>query len=806
MAKYNKDTQSRIDALREEATLQANLSDILKKQLDGRTREGKLLKENTQAILEAKDIESKLSEIAKAKEKIISDVLIKNEDLANSMLEQLEHSEELLKQEQKRKDKSQEIKDLANGLKDSLLSSVGLSTDMLKNGIAFGIGMAVANKGVKMLSTALNSTVGLAKDLYINVGASASEAGRLATQMFSSADAFKASLLYGEGFAQAAKDAVDYYGSTRVITGDMRANMAELSALGVKGPAQMSAIFKQAAGSADEMTDSIKAIATKEGVATSALIGEMAKNQNLLVGKSKEQLQLLARQTAEMVKQGQSMELLQSVSENVLNIEGSLRAEMKARLLTGKEINGQAVRNAAMIAQTTGDYSQLSKEIANQVGSLEDFNQLGPMGQKAYADAFGMNIDQMTEMLVKEKELSDIRSEFPNLTEAEVQAKIKSREETQKTLALVGGVGTTMYTSVLPALAQSAVLLGNWKNSFGGIGKSLKNMAGKIGGLFGGKGGGNVLSKAGDQTQQLSDKTSKVKTKGGGPGGFLKSLGKGLESMGKNAGKKLLGAAVLAATVALVGGGFALAMTILGDVDPKKMLAFSISMGILGATLALIGSISGNVIVGALALGIVALALIPAAFAFSLLEDVDTNKMIAFSIALPLLALAAAGLGFLAPFIILGAGAIAALGLAIMPAAVAFGMLGDANMEGIVDKLANLGQMAGPLMTVGIGLVSIAAGLSLISAAGLLAIPALGMLIGLAAVAPALTSLANVFGLGGGDSSSESGSEKDDLLDEIKGLRRDIQAQPIQIVIDDKVVSTMNKKNVRMQSYRDQLK
>ena len=132
----------------------------------------------------------------------------------------------------------------------------------------------------------------------------------------------------------------------------------------------------------------------------------------------------------------------------------------------------------------------------------------------------------------------------------------------------------------------------------------------------------------------------------------------------------------------------------------------------------------------------------------------------------------------------------------LIPAAVAFGMLGDANMEGIADKLANLGQVSGPLMSVGAGLVSIAAGLGLISAAGLLAMPALGMLIGLAAVAPALTTLANAFGLGGGDSSESSsggGSSDGSLIEEVKGLRADLQSQPIQIVIDNKVISEITR-------------
>ena len=89
--------------------------------------------------------------------------------------------------------------------------------------------------------------------------------------------------------------------------------------------------------------------------------------------------------------------------------------------------------------------------------------------------------------------------------------------------------------------------------------------------------------------------------------------------------------------------------------------------------------------------------------------------------------------------------------------------------------------------------------------------------IGLALITPLLPTLmilgvflpmiANALGLGGGESGGAGGgSSSDPLLEEIKGLRSDIQSQPIQIVIDDKVVSTMNKKNVRMQGYRDQMK
>ena len=345
-------------------------------------------------------------------------------------------------------------------------------------------------------------------------------------------------------------------------------------------------------------------------------------------------------------------------------------------------------------------------------------------------------------------------------------------------------------------------------------------------------------------------------TPGGGAGseggGILQSLGEGLDALGTKPGKKLMGIVVLGALVAVMGAAFAAAMYMLGDVDPVTMIAFSASIGILGATLALMGMISGNVIMGALALGIVAIALIPAAYAMSMLAGVDAGAMLAFSASLGILSLAAAGLGFLAPFVIMGAAAIAILGLAIIPAAQAFGQLegldtqailsfstgvgilavtvaglgylapfilagafaltvlglalgpisdgfaklGQTPMGDMISGINELGMNAPALVMVGVGLMSIAAGLGAIAIAGMLAMPGIGLLIALATVAPALTGLAETFGFGGGSDDSAGGGDgggDSELLEEIKGLRSDIQAQPIQIVMGNKVISEFSK-------------
>lgn len=404
------------------------------------------------------------------------------------------------------------------------------------------------------------------------------------------------------------------------------------------------------------------------------------------------------------------------------------------------------------------------------------------------------------------------------------------------------------------------------KNNFGGIGKMAGGLKDKIAGAFKGKGSDvaanvtqdaagrfrdakgrfakapgadkaadvagkakdGMTDKAASQTGDLADKTKGAEGKEG-PGGFLKSLGDGLASIGKQFGDVVKGALAIGIAGLALGGSFALALKMVEGVDPVTMLAFAGSIGIFGASLALVGklgndaikgaiamgiagvalipaayafslmagvdpnsvlalsgslialgiaaalmgNLGGQIIMGALALGILALALIPAAYAFSLLgsvdpmsimamtgslialgiaaaligmtgpmvlagafaigilalamipaayafsllQGVDTASIIAFSVALPLLALATAGLGLVAPFIMAGAAALAVLGLALIPAAAAFGIMAGADIQGVVDKLSMLAAMGPGLVMAGIGLMAAAGGLAIFSAA-----------------------------------------------------------------------------------------
>jgi hypothetical protein len=438
---------------------------------------------------------------------------------------------------------------------------------------------------------------------------------------------------------------------------------------------------------------------------------------------------------------GLSLAQVEKISESMLNFEESIGNELQANLLLGGGVNLAKAREAAL----TGDMAKLTEEIGKQEGIKNAFATKNVIAQQAAADALGISKEELAQMTLQQDLNNLSAKEFKDRYGEATYESMKSRSASEKlgdamdkVKDILGSI-VQVFTPILDILAGilsfplvpyilagvvAAKLLGG---AFGGVGRAIKGaFTGGVGGLK-----DKIMGGAADKTKDVAGSAGGAdEKKGGGVKGFLKGLGDGLASMGKQMGEIIKGAIALGIAGVAIAGGLAIAMMIIKDVDPAKMLAFTGSIAMLGLTLAIMGKIGGSVIQGALALGIVALALIPAAYAFSLLKDVDTDKIIAFSIAVPLLALAAAGLGFLIGPIAMGALALAALGVGLMAVGAGFmvltaGQAGFGLFNQLLDTMADKGVAAG------LGLGATGIGMGLLGAAGFLAFP--GML--LAAVA-----------------------------------------------------------------------
>lgn len=96
---------------------------------------------------------------------------------------------------------------------------------------------------------------------------------------------------------------------------------------------------------------------------------------------------------------GLTLDQVNKIGESLLNFETSIESELKAELLTGKAINLERARAAAL----SGDTAKLTQEIATQVGNIHNFEKMNVIQRKAYAEAFGMEVGEMGDMLRKKE-------------------------------------------------------------------------------------------------------------------------------------------------------------------------------------------------------------------------------------------------------------------------------------------------------------------------------------------------------------------------------------------------------------------
>lgn len=106
----------------------------------------------------------------------------------------------------------------------------------------------------------------------------------------------------------------------------------------------------------------------------------------------------LGRAVAQVEKLGLSFEQLKSTTSALLDFESSIQNELEAELLTGKDLNLERARSAALM----GKEEDLAKEISKQAGTLAEFEQMTVIRRESLAQAFGMNADQMADMLIKQ--------------------------------------------------------------------------------------------------------------------------------------------------------------------------------------------------------------------------------------------------------------------------------------------------------------------------------------------------------------------------------------------------------------------
>lgn len=191
---------------------------------------------------------------------------------------------------------------------------------------------------------------------------------------------------------------------------------------------------KSVEDTAKEFFGSAKALSAQKGLAINVkqLLKETANTSNAIKLSLLGAKGGLAEAAVKAKEFGINLEQADKIAGSLLNFEDSISAELEAELLTGKQLNLETARYAAL----TGDIGTMAEEINKQIGGSAEFTKMNRIQQEAYARAVGMSREELANSLVEQEGLQRIgvstaaqaREKYDNLR------KTMSAEEARKAL------------------------------------------------------------------------------------------------------------------------------------------------------------------------------------------------------------------------------------------------------------------------------------------------------------------------------------------------------------------------------------
>jgi len=646
---------------------------------------------NNQDLLKGTRLYARLQDQILANEREIAEYIEGDVELTQSLIDK---NKELLKLIQDKVDQSNDIEKRQKDIKDSYESQFD-GVKKIKNTMAAIVSDPMA--GMMLLATVITTqlvkSAKTAFELYKTQGLSSAEAVKTAGAIQSARVSSEGLLSSYEDFSRAATGLVEQFGSISNVSADTLGNVTTLQRLlgDTSGAVKLNALLSSGGKNAGQMTDQIERLSKEAGVGAAGVMKDLANNAAQLYGASEQETLELIKQSALLRQNGVSLEKAKSIADGMLDIESSLKAEMKARIALGKDVNLSQARNLAM----QGKYGEMMQEINKQFGDVSDFASRSIPEQRMIAQAVGMSTDEFAEYAAMNEKVGDLTGDFSDAT---AEATDKQNNYTQA-LSTYGPVLASLIPTIGMMIMQQRMM--------------------------------NKLSTTGAKSGGMMNSMMGGASAGGGVG--MTNLLKGAAAL-----------LVIAAAVFVLGKAF-------------QQFA-DVSWGDIGMAVAAL------VIFTAAMFGLGALISGPGAIIFG-----------------------AGVLGFIA----LGA-ALTVLGVGLMSIATGVGMLSElTNVLNPMTQLASgLMSLAPSFAAFGLSLVPLAMGLAAIT-------PFLPALLALGAVGAIIVGSA-----GDGETSGAVGAADGALIDEIKGLRSDLQSQPIQVVFDGKVVSEITRKQGQQSSLR----
>jgi len=204
---------------------------------------------------------------------------------------------------------------------------------------------------------------------------------------------------------------------------------------------------------------------------------------------------LLAKAAATAKSLGMEMSQIENISNSLLDFQSSIENELSAELLTGKQLNLETARYAAL----TGDVATVASEVAAQLGSAAEFGEMNRLQQEAIAKSVGMGREDLAKTLYVQEQLTGLtgdqakeQEELLNKRIEEVglaQAQAEIAEGGVENLEKQAGIAT-QFNTIVEKLQENFVLVADavmpFFDAIAGVFGFLSKIPGLIPAIIGG--------------------------------------------------------------------------------------------------------------------------------------------------------------------------------------------------------------------------------------------------------------------------------------------------------------------------------
>ena len=166
----------------------------------------------------------------------------------------------------------------------------------------------------------------------------------------------------------------------------------------------------------------------------------------------------LVKSAAAARELGATLKDIEGIQSSLLSFESSIEAELQAELLTGKQLNLEKARTAAL----NNDLETVGKELQKQGLDLASFSEMNVIQQEKMAAAMGLSRDALGEMLMRQQTqnmtLDEIREKFGDQTYEQMKA-LSAQDKFNAATAKLKDLFTGVLTAFTPIIDLVAMIV-----------------------------------------------------------------------------------------------------------------------------------------------------------------------------------------------------------------------------------------------------------------------------------------------------------------------------------------------------------